>query len=151
MEAIEHSKRLTLIFIGASDSLDDRVLDIRALVHNMEVLTPGLTHDARVPFVHVQVVRDVLPQLLEHVRGTREVQRGEGAVRNRLADDLGGRAGDELDDARGDTGFGEDLVDDVVRVCGHRRWLPDHDVAEKGRCYMSGISKVMEWSGSVRY
>jgi hypothetical protein len=47
-----------------------------------------------------------------------------------LLDDVWGWARDELDDAWGKTGFGEDLVDDVVGVCGGGGRFPDYDVAD---------------------
>lgn len=74
------------------------------------------------------------------------MESGEGAVRDRLAYDLCRWAGNELDDAWWDTGFCEDLVNDVVGVGGHRRWLPDYDIAKEGRCYvLSDVSDNNWW------
>jgi hypothetical protein len=38
-----------------------------------------------------------------------------------------------LDDAWGDTCFGEELVDEVVGIGGHWGGLPDDHIADKGR------------------
>lgn len=98
-------------------------------MYNMEILPPGLSHYSRVPPIHPKIPRDVLPQLPKYKRAPGEVQRCEVPVRNGLRDNLGGRPRDELNDAWGNTGFGEDLMDDVVGVCCGRRGFPDYDIA----------------------
>lgn len=58
---------LTLVLECSSDSLNHRVLDIGTLVDNMEILAPSLTHNARVTLVHIQIVRDILPEFFEYM------------------------------------------------------------------------------------
>ena len=82
----------------------------------MEVLPAGLADDARVALVGVEVLGDVLPELLEHEGAASEVERREVWVRDGLADDCFRHARNELDDARGDTGFGQDFIDEIVGV-----------------------------------
>ena len=64
------------------------------------------------------------------------MQCAERWVCDRLRADLFWRAGDELDDTWGYTGFFEDLVDDVVGVGRSGRGLPDADVSDEGGGYM---------------
>lgn len=97
---------------------------------NVEVLPAGLAHNPRVPLVHVEVGRDILPQLLEDEGAACEVEGGEVAVVDGLSDDFCGGSGRELDDTRRDTGLGEDLVDDIVRVGSCRRGFPDDYVSD---------------------
>ena len=79
----------------------------------------SLANDTRVALVVIQVQRNVSPEFLEHGGATREVEAGKRSMIDRLLDDLGCRARDELDDGRWETGFEEDLVCEVVRIDGH--------------------------------
>lgn len=97
---------------------------------NVEVLPARLAHDPRVPLVHIEVGRDVLPQLLEDEGAACEVEGSEVAVVDGLSDDLGRGSGGELNNTRGDAGLGEDLVDDVVRVGSSGRGFPDDYVSD---------------------
>jgi hypothetical protein len=96
--------------------LDDRIPDLGRLVDNVEVLPAGLAHNPWVPFVHIEVGRDVLPQLLEDKGAASEVESREVGVVDGLCDYFGRGSGGKLDDTRGDAGLGEDLVDNVVGV-----------------------------------
>ena len=100
----------------------------------MEVLASSLPNNAGVSPVLFEVLRDVLPQLAEDERASREMERGERAVVDRLGDDLRRRAGDELDHARWEPCFGEDLVDEVVGVGRGGGGLPDDDVPNECGC-----------------
>ena len=82
----------------------------------VEVLATGLTDDARVALVRVEVLGDVLPELLEHEGAASEVERREVWVRDGLADDCFWHARNELNDTRGDTGFCQNFVDEIVGV-----------------------------------
>lgn len=99
----------------------------------MEVLASCLAHNPGVALIDIEVGGDILPQLLENEGATSEVERGKAAVVDGLRDDLGRGTRGELDNTGGNTGFGKDVVDEVVGVCGGRRRFPDNDVANKGR------------------
>lgn len=83
----------------------------------MEVLSTGLTDQAGVALVRLDVRSDVLPQFFEHKCAPGEVERRKVGVGDDLCADLCGWAGDELDDTRWYTSLFEDLVNDVVGVC----------------------------------
>jgi len=109
----------TLILKCASHTLHNCIPHLRTPMHNMKILSPGLTHNPRVTPIHIQIRCNVLPQLPKYKRAPCEVQACKGAVRDGLCDDLGWGSWDELDDAWGHTSFGEYLVDKVVGVgCG---------------------------------
>lgn len=110
-------KRFTLVLKRSSDGLNDSIPNLRALMNKMEVLASSFADDPGVTLVHIQIIGDVLPQLPKYMCRAGEVQRCERAVRDGLSDHFRWGAGNELDDAWGNTGFGEYLMDDVVRVC----------------------------------
>jgi hypothetical protein len=89
----------------------------------------SLSNNPRITLIRVQVGRNVLPQLLKNEGASREMQRGKARMGNSLCDDLRGGSGHELDDARGQTGFLENFIHNVVRVRRHGRRLPDHDIS----------------------
>ena len=62
------------------------------------------------------------------------MQSGEFRVCDGLSDNFGWWSRYKLDDTRGETGFGENLVNDVVRVC--RSWgrFPNDNIPNKCRC-----------------
>jgi hypothetical protein len=60
------------------------------------------------------------------------VETGKLLVVDALLDNVGGRAGDKLDDTGGHTSLLEDLVDKVRRVGGSGGGLPDNNVADNG-------------------
>ena len=94
----------------------------------MKILSSCFPHNPRVPFVHVQIGGNALPQFLEHSCAAGEVQSRETAALYGLGNDLGSGTGDELDDAWRDACFSEDLIDEVVGVCCCRGGLPYNDV-----------------------
>ena len=102
-------------------------------MHDMEVLPTRLAHNPRVSLILVQIHRNILPEFFEHESAPREMQCSETAMVDRLRDNLRGWAGDELDNTRGDTRFGKDLVYEVVGIGRHRRGFPDDDIADEGR------------------
>ena len=109
------------------------IVDIRTLMYNMEVLAPSLTNDSRVPFVIIQICSDVLPKLLEYMRRPSKVKTCERRVRDSLGNNFWWRSRDKLNDSRGNASLCEYLVDDVVRVSGSWRRLPDYNIADQCR------------------
>lgn len=73
------------------------------------------------------------------------METGKLLVVDTVANDLGGVAGDELDSGGGHTGLDQDLVDEVVGVCGSGGGLPDDDVADDRR----GTDEVATDGGKV--
>lgn len=99
----------------------------------MEVLTTSFTYNSGVAPVDVEVLGNVLPELSEYVGGTSEVETSKLLVINTLLDNLRGVSRDELNNGRRKTGLKEDLMNNVIGVGGHRRGLPDTDVADNDR------------------
>ena len=108
----------TLILERSTNSLQHSVLNFRTLVHQMEVLSACLSDQPGITLVVINVRANVLPQLPEDKGASREVQSCETWVRDDLGSNVCGRTGNELDDARGYTGFFEDFVDDIVGIGG---------------------------------
>lgn len=106
----------TLVLECASYALHNRVLQLRRLMNDMEVLSTSLTNKTWVALVYVDVSGDVLPEFLEDECAAGKVEGGEAGVGDDLRADLFRRAGDELDNTRWHAGLLEDLVDDVVGV-----------------------------------
>ena len=119
------------------------IVDFRTLMYNMEVLAASLTHDSRVSLVLIQICSNVLPKLLEYMGRSSKVKTCERRVRDSLSDNFRWGSWDKLDDSRGDAGLCEYLVNDVVRVSGSRRRLPDYDIADQCGCC---DSIKMSWS-----
>jgi len=118
-------------------------------VNELEVLSTSFTNQSRVTQVVVHLSSDFLPEVLENVGRTSEVKSGEHSVRNDFVDQLNGRvsvrAGKELNNVLGETGFEEDLEDDPRSVSSHGGRLPDEDVSDE-----SGSSdKVTSDSGEA--
>lgn len=78
----------------------------------------GLANDTGIALVIVQISSNVLPELLEDEGASSEVKGGEVRVGDHLADNLSRRTRNELEDTSGQTSLFEDLVDEVVGVCG---------------------------------
>ena len=108
----------------------NRIVDIRTLMYNMEVLAPSLTNDSRVPFVIIQICSDVLPKLLEYMGRPSKVKTCERRVRDSLGNNFWWRSWDKLNDSRGNASLCEYLVDDIVRVSGSWRRFPDYNIAD---------------------
>lgn len=125
---------LALEFKGTADGLDDGVTDICRLVDEMEVLSTGLTNDARVAAVLAigDAVGDLSIEAAEDPGATGEVKSSEIGVVEHGVGDFFGLAGNELDDILGEAGLKEDLVDQPVGGNGRRRRLPDDNVAHQG-------------------
>lgn len=121
---------LTRVLESSSDSLNDTRLDVGRRVIEMEVFTTSFTYNSGVAPVDVEVLGNVLPELSEDVGRTSEVETSKLLVINTLLDNLRGVSRDELNDGGRKAGLEEDLVDNVVGVGGHRRGLPDTDVAD---------------------
>ena len=97
------------------------------------VLAAGLTDDARVVAVPVDVVPDLLPQVAEHRGRSGEADTGEVLVGQRPAGDVRPGAVHEVDHAGRQAGLLEDPHDHVVAERGLLRRLPDHRVAHQRR------------------
>lgn len=106
-------------------------------MHELKVLAARLADQARVRQVVVHLVRNLLPQVLEDVSRTREVQPGKHAVRDDLVDELDRRvavrARQELNHVLGQASLEQDLQDDPRRVRRHRRGFPHENVADERR------------------
>src|SRR5699024_5627470 len=92
---------LALVLEGAARQrgLEDGAVGAR--VGDDEVLAAGLADEARVGAVLLDVGADRLPQVLEGLGGTGEVDAREVAVVQRDVGDGDAVAGDEVDDALG--------------------------------------------------
>lgn len=112
---------------------------------HVEVLASGLSDNAGVRLVVLDVVTNVLPELAEDVGRTGEVEGSELGVLQDLGDNLGGGAGDELDDTSGETSLAHDLVNDVRGVGGSGGGLPDADVTHQD----GGTSEVTTDGGEI--
>ena len=124
---------LALIFEGAADGVDGGVVDVGALMHEVEILASCFAHDARVRFIGS--LRNVGPNLavqaLENGGTARVMQARELRVRQRYVCDGFGVAWYELNDVWWEPGLEEDLVDEVVGCDGARGGFPDHDVTHE--------------------
>ncbi len=87
---------------------------------NVEVFASRLTHDPRVPLVHIQISGDVFPELLEDEGAAGEVETSEAFVTENLGANFWRRTRNELDNARWDTCLREDLMHNVVGVSSSR-------------------------------
>ena len=74
----------TLVLERSTDGLDGGRAHVGGRVHELPVLATGLTNDARVREVVVDVLRNVLPERLEDVRRASEVQSGKVLVLDNL-------------------------------------------------------------------
>jgi len=116
-------------------------------VDKVEVLTTGLTDDARVALVAAlgDTVGDLAVQAAENGGGTGEVESSELTVGEDNLGYLSSITRNELNDAFGKTSLEKDLVKEVVGGHGRRRRLPDNDVTHESR----GASKVTTNGGEV--
>ena len=101
---------------GTADGVDDCVLDIGGFVDEVEVLAAGFADDAGVATVGGvgDALADFAVEGAEDGGAAGVVQGGELGVGENDAGDGLGVARDELDDVRGEPGFEEDGVEDVV-------------------------------------
>ncbi len=98
-----------------------------------EVLAARLPHDPGVVAVVGDVGADRLPHRLEHRRRPGEVDTCQlGARERRVADRRSGPV-DEVDDPRGQARLFVKLQQEVSRVRGRRRRLPEHGVTHQRR------------------
>lgn len=130
MEKKRKNMLFTLILKPGPDTLHHRIPHLRTLMHQMKVFTSRLTHNPRISLVSLQITRDIPPQTFEYDCAACEMQRGEQAVVDGLGDNGRCGTGYELDDARGNASFGEDLMNEVVGVgcCWGR--FPEDDIAD---------------------
>lgn len=105
-----------MVFEGAADGVDDGVFHVGAAVDEVEVFAARFADDARVAFVRgvLDAGGDLRVQRAEDGGAAGVVERGELWVGEDDVGDLFGVAGDELDDVGWETGFDEDVVEDVV-------------------------------------
>jgi hypothetical protein len=108
----------TLVFKSSPDGLYHGIFYLRTLMHDMKVFSSSLSHNSRVPFVLIQISRDVFPQFPEHMGGAGEVKRRKGRMGDGLCDNFWWRTRNKLDYTWRNAGFREDLMDDVVGVGG---------------------------------
>lgn len=124
----------TLVLESTTHTLQCSVLDISRGMNDVEILSAlasirscksetnimhtCFSNNSRISLVILQIQGNVLPKLFEDVRASSKVQSSKIRAGNRLSDHLSWRAWYELDDARRDASFCEDLVHDVVGVCG---------------------------------
>ena len=94
-----------------------------------EVLPPRLSHQAWVARVLREVLRRALPKELKHFRGACKVDAGEVPVAEQRIGYDGRRTRHEIDHARRQTSFLEQLQHKVVREHGRGRRFPDDGVA----------------------
>lgn len=80
---------LSRVLEPGPDRLEDGLLDVCALVDEVEVLASRLSDDARVGSVEVDVVGDLLPESLEDGGRSGEVESGELLVVDALLDNRG--------------------------------------------------------------
>lgn len=90
---------------------------------------PAPPTNTRIRTVHIQVQRNLLPQVLEHVRAAGKMQTSKVLTLEARANEFGRGTRYKLDDAGRQTCLDEDLVDEVIGV--GRRWrrLPDDHVS----------------------
>ena len=107
---------LTLVFKGAADGVDGRVVRVRAVVDEVEVLPARFADDARVASVFAlgDVGGDLAVEAAEDGRAACVVKAGEIAVGEGDGCHFDCVTRDELDHVGWETGFEEDLVNDVV-------------------------------------
>src|SRR6266550_4427526 len=113
----------------------------------MEVFSTRFADDTREGFVAVDVSPNVLPKFLEDKCGSCKVEGGKVGVSEDVLDGLCRWAWYELNDVGRETGFEQDLVDEVVGIGGSRRGFPYDDVANKGGCTreVASDSGKVEW------
>jgi hypothetical protein len=135
VETGEGRALLSLVLKGTTDGTDDGSADVGGRVDELEVLATSLTDDTGVGEVLVDVVADLLPEVLEDVGRTGEVETSEHAVGEDLVDEGDGGvavgAGEELDDVLGETSLVEDLENEPRGVGSSGRGLPDEDVSDE--------------------
>ena len=125
---------LALVFKGAADGVDDGVVDICALVDEVEVFAAGFADDAWVAFVlsFCDAGSDFAVQAAEDDGAAGIVEGSKIAMGEDDVGDLDGVAWEELNDIGGKAGFHEDLVDEVVGGDGGGGGFPNDDVAHQG-------------------
>ena len=101
---------------------------------NVEVFASRLTHDPRVPLVYIQIGGDVFPELLEYECASCEMQCCETRMSDGLRYNLRRWPRDKLDDARGNSGFCKDLVNEVIGIRSRGRGFPNYDVTDQSGC-----------------
>ena len=104
---------LALVLESAADGLEDGVLEVSALVDEVEVFAAGFADDAGVGFVGARgyALGDLAVEGAEDGGAAGVVEAGKlGVGEDDVGDGLG-VAGDELDDIRRKAGFEEDAVD----------------------------------------
>jgi hypothetical protein len=74
-----------------------------------EVLASGLSHDARVGLVLLDVLPERHPHIVKDFRRAGEVDSGEARLIHHRASDFSARARDEVDDSVGKPRFLEEL------------------------------------------
>ena len=100
-------------------------------MHEDEVLAARLADESRIADVAVEIGAGLHPKTLERGRGAGEVDAGEVArLRGHLADE-GAAAGQEVDDAVGQSGLAVELHQVVVGEQGRGRRFPDGHVAHQ--------------------
>lgn len=90
VEASESRTLLALVLEGSTDSLDGGGADIGRRVNELPVLSTGLSDHAGVAEVLVHVLGDRLPERLEDVSRSGEVEAGEVLVGDGAVDELDG-------------------------------------------------------------
>jgi hypothetical protein len=100
----------------------------------MEVLSTGFSDDSWIAPILVKVRGNVFPELLEHECASCEMQGSETRVSDCLRYNLRRWPRDKLDDARGNSGFCENLVNEVIGIRSRRRGFPNYDVTDQSGC-----------------
>lgn len=126
---------LALVFKGTADGVDDCVMDVCAVVDEVEILAAGFANNAWVAFVSslCNACGNLTVETAEDGGAAGVVQTGELAVGQDSVGDFHSVTRDELNYVGGKTSFHEDLVHKVIGGDCRGRGLPNHDVAHQSR------------------
>ena len=120
---------LALILEGAAHDGDGQRAGIGGGMCDDEILAARLADDAWVAAIVAHVPADRFPHAVEDARTSREMHTRQIAVRQQRVRDRSRITGEEVDDARWQAGFLEDLHHGPPRQNRSRRRFPDHGVA----------------------